>query len=53
MVSKEKMDFAINLLKSVIDKNEYCLELIKPKLKNWDSERIAALGYDLDENGRM
>lgn len=43
MVSKEKMDFAVTLLESVIDRKEYCLELIKPKLKNWDSERIASL----------
>jgi N utilization substance protein B len=26
-----------------LDKKEICLELIKPKLKNWDAERIAAL----------
>lgn len=51
MVSKEKMDFAVTLLESVIDKNEYCLELIKPKLKNWDSERIAALDMILMKMG--
>ena len=43
MVGKEKMDFAIDLMECVIDKKEYCLELIKPKLKNWDAERIASL----------
>ncbi len=42
-VSKDKMDFAINLLNTVLDKAEYSLELIKPKLKNWDADRIAAL----------
>jgi N utilization substance protein B len=51
MVGKEKMEFAVSLLESVIDKNEYCLELIKPKLKNWDSERIAALDMILMKMG--
>ncbi len=51
MVSKEKMDFAVTLLESVIDKNKYCLELIKPKLKNWDSERIASLDMILMKMG--
>jgi N utilization substance protein B len=34
-----------------LDKNEYCLEIIKPKLKNWDSERIAALDMILIKMG--
>ncbi|MEO5650523.1 MAG: transcription antitermination factor NusB [Ginsengibacter sp.] len=51
MVGPEKMDFAINLLESVIDKNDYCLEIIKPKLKNWDSERIASLDMILMKMG--
>ena len=51
MVGKEKMDFAITLLQSAIEKNDYCLELIKPKLKNWDSERIAALDMILMKMG--
>ena len=51
MVSKEKMDFAIDLLECVIDKKEYCLELIKPKLKNWDAERIASLDMILMQMG--
>ena len=51
MVSKEKMDFAVTLLESVIEKNDYCLELIKPKLKNWDSERIASLDMILMKMG--
>lgn len=51
MVSPEKMDFAVTLLDSVIDKREYCLELIKPKLKNWDSERIASLDMILMKMG--
>lgn len=51
MVGKEKMDFAKELLQSAISKNDYCLEIIKPKLKNWDSERIAALDMILMKMG--
>jgi N utilization substance protein B len=51
MTGKEKMDLAVTLLQSVLDKNEYCLELIKPRLKNWDSERIAALDMILMKMG--
>jgi N utilization substance protein B len=51
IVSKEKMDFAIDLLECVIDKKEYCLELIRPKLKNWDAERIASLDMILMQMG--
>ncbi len=43
MVSKEKLDFAKSLLLTTLDKSEVTLELIKPKLKNWDADRIAAL----------
>jgi len=43
MLSKEKWEFAKSLLQTVLDKKEVCMELIKPKLKNWDAERIAAL----------
>lgn len=42
-LSEEKYQYAKNLLTTVIDKKEHCLSLIKPKLKNWDAERIAAL----------
>ncbi len=43
MLSKEKTEFAKSLLLSTLDKSELSLELIKPKLKNWDADRIAAL----------
>ena len=43
MLGKDKWDFARTLLATVLDKHEQTLELIKPKLKNWDAERIAAL----------
>jgi transcription antitermination protein NusB len=43
LVGKEKKDFAVNLLETTFHKKELCMELLKPKLKNWDAERIAAL----------
>jgi len=51
MVSKEKLDFAKKLLTTTREKKEYSLELIKPKLKNWDAERIAVLDMILMEMG--
>jgi N utilization substance protein B len=51
LVSAEKWDFAENLLKTVLDKKDYCLELIAPKLNNWDIERIAALDMILMQMG--
>lgn len=43
MMSKDKADFAKGLLETVLEKNDMLQELIKPKLKNWDPERIAVL----------
>jgi len=43
LMSKDKVDFAKSLLETVLDKNDMLQELIKPKLKNWDPERIAVL----------
>ncbi|MEO7121239.1 MAG: transcription antitermination factor NusB [Ginsengibacter sp.] len=51
MVTKEKMDFAIELMECALDKKAYSLELIKPKLKNWDAERIASLDMILMQMG--
>jgi len=51
MITKEKWDFARNLLTTTRDKQEYAMELIKPKLKNWDAERIAVLDMILMEMG--
>ena len=42
-ISEEKRNFASILLQTTIDKQDICLELIKPKLKNWDADRIASL----------
>lgn len=51
MVSSEKMDFAKSLLNAVLDKRDITLEMIKPKLKNWDPERIATLDMILMQMG--
>jgi N utilization substance protein B len=39
----EKTKYAHSLLQTVSEKKELCMDLIKPKLKNWDPERIAVL----------
>jgi len=51
IISKEKWEFAKGLLETVIDKKEVVLDLIKPKLKNWDPERIATLDMILMQMG--
>lgn len=51
MISPEKLDFARLLLTTTIEKKAYCAELINPKLKNWDSERIAVLDMVLMRMG--
>lgn len=43
IVGPEKTHYAVSLLKTSIEKKEFTMELIKPKLKNWDAERIAVL----------
>ncbi|HEY8733740.1 MAG TPA: transcription antitermination factor NusB [Puia sp.] len=43
IVSPDKASFASGLLASVIEKKEVTMELIRPKLKNWDADRIATL----------
>ena len=43
IVSPDKAAFARDLLAAVLEKKEVTMELIRPKLKNWDAERIATL----------
>lgn len=43
VLDKEKLDFAKNLTQTVLEKEDVSRELIKPKLKNWDADRIASL----------
>lgn len=51
MMTADKRDYANKLLQTALEKKEYCLELIKPKLKNWDADRIAALDMILMRMG--
>lgn len=51
MVSKDKLEFANSLLETVIEKKEVSMELLKPKLKNWDAERIASLDLIIIQMG--
>lgn len=41
LISDEKRAYAQALLKTVIDKKDYTMELVQPKLNNWDAERVA------------
>ncbi|MBC7850386.1 MAG: transcription antitermination factor NusB [Chitinophagaceae bacterium] len=51
IISKEKKDFGFLLLETAVDRKEITMDLIKPKLKNWDSERIAVLDMILMRMG--
>jgi N utilization substance protein B len=51
IISPEKWTFAKTLLTTALDKKEYTLEIIKPKLKNWDVERIALLDMIIMQMG--
>jgi len=51
IISKDKWDFAKGLLQTVMDKKDVLMDLIKPKLKNWDAERIATLDMILMQMG--
>lgn len=51
IISKDKADFARLLLVTVLDKKEVVLDLIRPRLKNWDPERIATLDMILMQMG--
>lgn len=43
LISTEKKEYAHNLLHTVMEKEEYCMQLIQPKLINWDAERVALI----------
>jgi len=51
LISREKWHFAKSLLETTIEKKETAQEYIKPKLKNWDPERIAVLDMILMRMG--
>lgn len=43
LISGEKREYAHELLHTVMEKEAYCMELIQPKLINWDAERVALI----------
>lgn len=51
IISKDKEQFAVSLLQTVLDKEAFLLDIIKPKLKNWDPDRIALLDMVLMKMG--
>lgn len=50
-ISEEKSEYAGSLIKTVIEKNDYLLETIQTKLKNWEAERIAQIDLVLLKMG--
>ncbi|MDP4212407.1 MAG: transcription antitermination factor NusB [Bacteroidota bacterium] len=51
IVSPDKAAFARDLLAAALDKKEVTLGMIRPKLKNWDADRIATLDMILMQMG--
>ena len=43
LISTEKKEYAHSLMHTVMDKKDFCMELIQPKLINWDAERVALI----------
>ncbi len=43
LISGEKKEYAVELLRSTLNKEEYTMELIRPKLVNWEAERVAII----------
>ncbi len=43
MISRQKRDYAHELVRTVLEKEAYCRSLIEPKLINWDAERVALI----------
>lgn len=43
LLSAEKREYAHDLLNAVIEKDAVCMELITPRLTNWDKERVAMI----------
>jgi N utilization substance protein B len=51
IINPDKAAFARDLLAAVMEKKEVSMDLIRPKLKNWDADRIATLDMILMEMG--
>lgn len=43
LISSEKNEYAHSLLHTTIEKKDYCMEMVQPKLQNWDAERVALI----------
>lgn len=43
LLSPDKKEYAHDLLQTVLEKEAYCMELIGPRLNNWDKERVAVI----------
>lgn len=43
LVSKDKYEFAFDLLRCYFDKKDTVFSIIEPKLENWDADRVAIL----------
>jgi transcription antitermination protein NusB len=43
LLSAEKNEYAKTLLKTVIEKADFCMSLIEPKLINWEADRVALI----------
>jgi len=43
LISGEKKDYAVELLRTTLNKEDYAMELIRPKLVNWEAERVAII----------
>jgi transcription antitermination protein NusB len=50
-VTKDKVLYAEQLVNTVYDKQELMMEYIKPRLKNWDAERVAMIDMLLLQMG--
>lgn len=51
ILTKDKWQYAKSLTETVLDKKDVTMELITPKLKNWDPERIATLDMIMMQMG--
>ena len=51
IVTADKAAFARDLLATVLEKKEVTMNMIRPKLKNWDADRIATLDMILMQMG--
>lgn len=51
IISEDKWQFAKTLLTSTFNKRQFLLDTIKPKLQNWDADRIASLDMVLMQMG--